>query len=550
VGHISTHPVARKGRAGKIVLFLLAVTFAAAGAYAWAVGVDKARAEAGNVWSFVEHYLPGSHSPTASKPARDTAPAPAWDGFVRIKTDEAKTIGLLVVTVRPQTEPIKLPLMGRTDYDPNTLSKIRPRFDTLVTRVRAERGEVVHQGAPLVDLYSSVLADAKNDFQTAYVQWLHDLNLLKMRENLVVEKANSQQQLIDAQNDERKSRLAYLTAQDKLRIFGVPEEEIEPLLKNLGSGYDVKLMPALNDESSIPRSARNLVVVADVDHVMHFRIFDGDGKRVVDTDQTRLIDKARQIQNLKEQLDSLWSAQELNKVDKDRTTAAVASIVGLALGDPPLPKDLHAISDKAKMTRTSPVAGIVIERNAVTGNLYDNNDVLMVIAPLDHLFVWVNVYEADQAKVAVGQDIDIKFPYLDQTISAKVQYVASEVSKDTRAIMLRASIPNVDRKLKADQLVRAELKIPPIASQTVIPRQSMVVINGIEYAFVQKENKDPDDKYERFERRRLVVAEERDDHVVVKEGLKAGEHVSSNGTLVLSQLYEEQQMIATGMPLK
>ena len=53
-----------------------------------------------------------------------------------------------------------------------------------------------------------------------------------------------------------------------------------------------------------------------------------------------------------------------------------------------------------------------------------------------------------------------------------------------------------------------------------------------------------------FERRQLVVAEERDDHVVVKTGLKPGEHVASNGSLVLAQLYEDQQMVATGMPLK
>ena len=201
------------------------------------------------------------------------------------------------------------------------------------------------------------------------------------------------------------------------------------------------------------------------------------------------------------------------------------------------------------MTRLSPVNGSVIQRDAVPGNLYDNNDVLMVIAPLDHLFVWMNVYEADQAKVSVGQDLEIRFPYMDRTILAKVEYVASEVSKDTRAIQLRASIPNVDGRLKADQLVRADLKIPPVPGQTVIPRQSMVVMNGNEYAFVQKEQSDPND-VERFERRQLVVAEERDEHVVVKSGLKAGEHVASNGSLVLAQLFEDQQVVATGMPLK
>jgi cobalt-zinc-cadmium efflux system membrane fusion protein len=76
-----------------------------------------------------------------------------------------------------------------------------------------------------------------------------------------------------------------------------------------------------------------------------------------------------------------------------------------------------------------------------------------------------------------------------------------------------------------------------------------VVMNGSEYAFVQKEQGGSKD-VEQFERRHLVVAEERDDHVVVQSGLKPGDHVASNGSLILAQLYEDQQMIATGMPLK
>jgi cobalt-zinc-cadmium efflux system membrane fusion protein len=173
----------------------------------------------------------------------------------------------------------------------------------------------------------------------------------------------------------------------------------------------------------------------------------------------------------------------------------------------------------------------------------------MVISPVEHLFVWMNVYEGDQAKVAVGQRVEIRFPYLDKTIFDKVQYVAAEVSKETRAIRIRATVPNTDGRLKADMLVRASVEIPPVPGWTVIPRLAMVVMNGNEYAFVRESGSDSKGP-ERFERRKMVVAEERDDHVVVKEGLKAGEEVASNGSLILSQLFEEQQMVATGLPPK
>jgi len=444
-------PERRKPASGKIFVILLVVGGVAGAVYAYVVGPAKLQQDADRALSYVRQRVPESTSTAPDlKPVEAPSPPP-WDGFVRIGIEDGKTIGLLVTTVEPQTDPIKLPLMGRTDYDPNTLNKIRPRFDTLVVKVLAERGQHVKKNDPLVDLFSTDLAAAKNDFRTAYVQWQHDQRLLEMREKLYTEHAVALQVLVDTRNDENKSRLAYKTSMDKLRVFGVPEEEIDPLIKSLG--------------------------------------------------------------------------------------------------DTPKPGELHTISDLAKMTRLSPVEGIVIQRDAVPGNLYDNNDVLMVIAPLNHLFVWMNVYETDQAKVSVGQDVEVRFPYMDRTIQAKVQYVASEVSKETRAIQLRASIPNVDGKLKADQLVRAELKIPPVPGQTVIPRQSMVEMNGKGYAFVQKEHGDSKG-IEQFERRQLVVAEEREEHVVVRSGLTAGEHVASTGSLVLAQLYEDQQMVATGMPVK
>ena len=36
--------------------------------------------------------------------------------------------------------------------------------------------------------------------------------------------------------------------------------------------------------------------------------------------------------------------------------------------------------------------------------------------------------------------------------------------------------------------------------------------------------------------------------VVVKKGLKAGERVVSNGSLILSQMFEDQSTVDTGLP--
>jgi hypothetical protein len=79
--------------------------------------------------------------------------------------------------------------------------------------------------------------------------------------------------------------------------FWLSPENVTSLLKRWAelrdTGFDLGLMSAVNDVSRIPTVGKSLVVVAAVEQVLHFRIFDGDGKLVVDTDEGRLTERVR-----------------------------------------------------------------------------------------------------------------------------------------------------------------------------------------------------------------------------------------------------------------
>ena len=91
--------------------------------------------------------------------------------------------------------------------------------------------------------------------------------------------------------------------------------------------FDLRLMSSLNDVSGIPTEGNNLIIVAAVNNVLHFRIFDDDGKMVVDTDEKRLTEQAQQIEDLRKQLESLWPPHELTRSENCRVITAVTSIV-------------------------------------------------------------------------------------------------------------------------------------------------------------------------------------------------------------------------------
>jgi hypothetical protein len=81
--------------------------------------------------------------------------------------------------------------------------------------------------------------------------------------------------------------------------------------------------------SGISTEGESLIIVAAVKNVLYFRIFDRDGRMVVDTDEKTLATQAEPMEDLREQLERLWPPHELTKSEKGRVIAAVTSIGGL-----------------------------------------------------------------------------------------------------------------------------------------------------------------------------------------------------------------------------
>ena len=87
-------------------------------------------------------------------------PRSRWPDLVTVSVPDPQ------VVARPG--PISIEVPARTVYDPDTLTKVRPRFDTLVEKVFVAVGQRVKKGDPLVELRSADLASAKRDFQVKY----------------------------------------------------------------------------------------------------------------------------------------------------------------------------------------------------------------------------------------------------------------------------------------------------------------------------------------------------------------------------------------------
>jgi formylglycine-generating enzyme required for sulfatase activity len=106
-------------------------------------------------------------------------------------------------------------------------------------------------------------------------------------------------------------------------------------------GFDLQLMFSVKDMTGIPTAETSLIIVAIVDHVLHFRIFDGDGNVVVDTDEKKRNEQSRQIEDLRNQIENLRPRHELTVTEKVRIIVTVTSIVDHTRARPMLDLSWH-----------------------------------------------------------------------------------------------------------------------------------------------------------------------------------------------------------------
>jgi len=87
-------------------------------------------------------------------------------------------------------------------------------------------------------------------------------------------------------------------------------------------------MLSVSDVSDMPTEGKSPIIVAGVQNLLQVQIFDANGRRVVDSDESQLLDKAPQFAELKSLVRDLWCVPQPSQSDKDRVITTVTSIRG------------------------------------------------------------------------------------------------------------------------------------------------------------------------------------------------------------------------------
>lgn len=175
---------------------------------------------------------------------------------------------------------------------------------------------------------------------------------------------------------------------------------------------------------------------------------------------------------------------------------------------------------------SSPVSGVVLEKNVVSGQSVGPDQSLFVVADLSRVWVLADVYERDLAHIKVGQTVQLTTSaWPGESFQGAVRQIYPAVSAATRTLKVRAEFANADGRLVPGQF--AELELAGSGSSVLaIPREAVMDDGDRQYAFVVRGGT-------HFEPRLVQLGRRTDDFVEVRSGLLEGEVVVTSANFLI-----------------
>ncbi|HEY1691475.1 MAG TPA: efflux RND transporter periplasmic adaptor subunit [Polyangiaceae bacterium] len=187
---------------------------------------------------------------------------------------------------------------------------------------------------------------------------------------------------------------------------------------------------------------------------------------------------------------------------------------------------------------TSPIDGAILARNVTPGveiqGAYAGGSAgeLFTVGDVDDVWVYADVYEADLARVHLGQPVDLSVIGIPIVFHGKVDILASMLDPQTRTTRLRTTIPNPEHKLEPEMYGTVRVHVAPIEALSV-PKTAILRLGGQQLVFIDR-GPAPDGR-ERFERMPITADEDRDvPFAPVMHGLEKGEKIAVEGAAALN----------------
>ncbi|MGV3707801.1 MAG: efflux RND transporter periplasmic adaptor subunit [Gemmatimonas sp.] len=179
---------------------------------------------------------------------------------------------------------------------------------------------------------------------------------------------------------------------------------------------------------------------------------------------------------------------------------------------------------------SSPFGGVVVARDANVGEMVEPTDTLYTVADLSSVWIELNIFERDLARVRLGQSVSVSVVAYDKrTFPGRIVYLGAVLDPQKRTVLARVEIPNRDGALKPGMFASANIQVgsagPPVV---VVAQDAVQQLEGKSVVFV------PGDSPGEFRAVRVEVGEPTGDgRIAILSGINAGDRVVVAGAFAL-----------------
>ncbi|MGE3527853.1 MAG: efflux RND transporter periplasmic adaptor subunit [Methyloceanibacter sp.] len=178
--------------------------------------------------------------------------------------------------------------------------------------------------------------------------------------------------------------------------------------------------------------------------------------------------------------------------------------------------------DKAHIA--APFAGIVGLRNVSVGEYISAGQALVNLEAIDPVKADFRVPEKFLPAIRVGQTIRIKVDaYPDENFEGKVYAIDPHLDVSGRSLLVRAVIPNADKRLRPGLFARVTVLLELKEAALSVPEQAIVPQGDSQFVFKIVDGK--------VKLTKVVIGTRREGRVEIVEGLSAGDQVVTAGQL-------------------
>lgn len=178
------------------------------------------------------------------------------------------------------------------------------------------------------------------------------------------------------------------------------------------------------------------------------------------------------------------------------------------------------------LTLHSPISGVVIEKNVLSGQKIMSGEALYKVADLSVVWIEGEVFERDLPSVQVGTTVKAEFDALPGELRAgTVAYLYPTLNPETRTARIRVAMRNPDLHLKPGMYATIRIE-GETASAMSVPRSAVLSTGERSLVFVRR----PDGM---LEPRSVKTGESTEDRTQIIEGVKVGETVVASATFLV-----------------